>query len=173
MFGWGDWGRQRIFNARGKNISVTDGGWIIYLGGVGWVGYISTLGLLAWPVMRLFFKRKEVYDPINIGLALIICARLVDFIPNSGIGAVAWLSAGALLARLRAGETIEDAALEGATKAKPVLSYSRSSTSAPKYARDFDPGGAKRSQRGAEATQARRLDTSLHRRPDPVRNVRK
>ena len=59
VFGWGSWGRNRVFNEQGQDVSVSDGTWIIEFGVGGWVRYISVFGLLCWPVIGLFFGRRE------------------------------------------------------------------------------------------------------------------
>lgn len=52
-FGWGRWGRSRLHDATGRDVSVTDSLWIIALGETGLVGLVS-LGLaLGLPVLLL------------------------------------------------------------------------------------------------------------------------
>lgn len=43
ILGWGGWGRNRVFDENGKDLSVTDGHWIIALGIHGFVGLIAWL----------------------------------------------------------------------------------------------------------------------------------
>ena len=52
LFGWGRYGRSRIFDIWGKDVSVSDGGWVIAIGQFGLFGFIGEFGLLAWPVFR-------------------------------------------------------------------------------------------------------------------------
>ena len=99
LFGWGGWGRQRVYDENGRDISITDGTWIIRLGNGGWVNYIAIFGLLCWPAIGFFLRAREDIDPVSVGIVLILCAKLIDLIPNSVVGAVAWLSAGALIGR--------------------------------------------------------------------------
>ena len=47
LFGWGRFGRSRVYNEYGSDISVTDGRWIITLGQFGVVGFMGEFGLLA------------------------------------------------------------------------------------------------------------------------------
>ena len=49
VFGWGGWGRNRIRNWAGKDLSLTDGMWIIILGQQGLMGLIGWLGLWIAP----------------------------------------------------------------------------------------------------------------------------
>jgi hypothetical protein len=58
-FGWGGWGRARIYREDGKDISITDGLWIIALGNTGVFGLTAlTVTLLLPPV--LFLRRYPV-----------------------------------------------------------------------------------------------------------------
>jgi len=100
VFGWGGWNRNRVFNSAGRDMSVTDGEWVIQIGVGGWVRYVSYFGLLCWPIIALFFAKRDRIDPICALLTLILCAKLIDLIPNSGTYAYIWLISGSLLGRL-------------------------------------------------------------------------
>lgn len=101
LFGWGGWSRSRVFDERGRDISVTDGRWVIVFGQGGWVRYLAEYGLLTVPILLLAFRRRSKgLEPAAVGLALVLVANLVDSIPNGGIHAVTWLLAGALMGRV-------------------------------------------------------------------------
>lgn len=100
FFGWGSWGRNRIYDEDGRDASITDGAWIIELGTGGWVRYIALFGFLCWPVIGMAFTHRDKIDPVCAALALILTAKLLDLIPNSGFPTVIWLVAGSLLGRL-------------------------------------------------------------------------
>jgi hypothetical protein len=101
LFGWGIWGRSRVFNEAGVDVSITDGAWVIILGVKGWVGYLAQFGLLAAPVLLLWFRRRRYEIGMESAvLALILAANLVDMIPNSSNLPLTWLLAGALWGRL-------------------------------------------------------------------------
>jgi hypothetical protein len=51
-FGWGGWGRNRVANREGRDISVTDGMWIIFLGVHGTVGLTAFGGMMLLPAVR-------------------------------------------------------------------------------------------------------------------------
>ena len=36
LYGWGSWGRNRLYDANGKDVSITDGRWVIVIGVYGW-----------------------------------------------------------------------------------------------------------------------------------------
>lgn len=100
LFGWGGWGRSRVFDAfTGRDISVTDGTWVIIFGISGWIGYIATFGLLTWPTFMLV-RRREPITLVTSGLTLILAANLVDLIPNSSLTPLTWMVAGTVLGAL-------------------------------------------------------------------------
>ena len=95
-FGWGGWGRSRIYDQNtGADISITDGYWIIVFGFSGWVGYLSHFGLVCVPLLGLVRHRRQV-SAETAGLALILAANLLDMIPNSSVTPLTWLIGGAL-----------------------------------------------------------------------------
>lgn len=103
LSGWGGWGRSRIFDASGKDTSVTDGAWIIILGVSGWLGYLGQFGLLTAPILLLAMgQRRRRATPTVAGLCVLLCANLVDLIPNATLTPITWLVAGALMGGLRA-----------------------------------------------------------------------
>lgn len=116
-FGWGGWGRSRIYDEQGRDTSVTDGGWIIIKGTSGWVGYVATFGIIALPIFILAFRRRR----LNIGpettiLVLLLVGNLIDNIPNASLTPLTWLLAGALWGRIELGQvhdaTDQDSFLE-------------------------------------------------------------
>ncbi len=98
IFGWGSEGRSRIFDETGKDVSITDGLWIIILGGYGWVGYIGQFGLLTFPIVILAFRKRLSASRATAGLCVALAANVFDLIPNSGLTPVTWLIAGSLMA---------------------------------------------------------------------------
>ena len=54
VFGWGGWGRARVRDYSGKDISVTDGLWIIALGDEGLVGLCGMVVVFLAPLWGLF-----------------------------------------------------------------------------------------------------------------------
>jgi hypothetical protein len=123
IFGWGNWGRSRVFDDLGRDISSTDGTWVITFGERGWVGYLAFFGLLTLPVILLALRKREgVVEPATACLALILAVNMVDLIPNSGISPITWLMAGALVGRLEwqgAPSAAAQAAPRGPVRAPP------------------------------------------------------
>ena len=101
LFGWGGWGRSRVYAEDGSDITIADGAWVIILGVHGWVGYLARFGLVAVPVFLLLLRRRR-YD---VGmetsvLTVVLAANLIDLVPNSAIMPLTWMLAGALWGRL-------------------------------------------------------------------------
>jgi hypothetical protein len=100
LLGWGTWGRNRIYDRNtGKDLSVTDGQWIIQFGVFGWFGYLSFFGLIA---SAMFGALRAVGDEITsaaviqAGLVLCLAVYVVDLIPNSNSMSLTLLLAGAV-----------------------------------------------------------------------------
>jgi len=101
MFGWGSWGRNRIYSSEdGSDLSVTDGAWIITLGMWGWIGYLSIFGMLCLGSVRLLWHKK-ILRSISIPsatLCALLAINLIDSIPNASIRPITWLIAGSIFA---------------------------------------------------------------------------
>lgn len=99
LFGWGGYGRNRVYDEEGNDISVTDGEWVITYGTFGWVGYLAKYGLLVLPIMMIVkrgvFRDKEKLHVV--ALAVILLVVLLDNLINAGIRPWTWLVAGALI----------------------------------------------------------------------------
>ena len=104
LFGWGAWGRNRVYNAYGDDVSTTDGEWILQFGQFGWFGYLSLFGLLASSVMR---ARTAVRGPVSRstivlgGLSLVLAVNVVDLIPNADLLPFTYVMAGSLAGSVR------------------------------------------------------------------------
>lgn len=134
FFGWGGWGRARVYDEDGRSASVTDGLWIIIFGEGGWLRYLSMFGLLTLPVILLALRRRRLELTVaTTALALALAANLVDLIPNSGMSAVVWLMAGAVAGRLELGRiTVAESASEDIAE----VQASRYRRNHPRHARD-------------------------------------
>lgn len=103
--GWGLWGRNMEYDPdTGRIKTVVDGSWVIVIGTRGWLGYLSYFGLLCLPLIFMGLRaRKLELDPVDMGLLMILCANLIDLIPNSSNGPLMWLVCGLVWARYEAG----------------------------------------------------------------------
>jgi hypothetical protein len=102
MFGWGRYGRSRVYDSEtGRDLSTTDGQWIIDIGEFGLLGFLTEFGLLAvcvYRAARAGTRMKTSEDKVYLAaLALIVSFNLFDLIPNSTLIPWTWLMAGSLL----------------------------------------------------------------------------
>lgn len=97
LVGWGGWGRSRVYDESGRDLSVTDGIWIIILGSSGWIGYVAFFGFLTFPIILLWRMSRHREIPYETaGLAVIMAGNFIYMIPNSTLSPIGWLMAGAL-----------------------------------------------------------------------------
>jgi hypothetical protein len=106
IFGWGRYGRSRIYDEGGKDVSVTDGHWAITIGQFGILGFVAEFGLLALCVIQAAAasrKARSFKEKILLTtLALIVATNVVDLLPNASLLPITWLFSGALLGRAEA-----------------------------------------------------------------------
>lgn len=110
LFGWGGFARSRVYDEFGRDLTITDGYWVIVIGQGGWVRYVGEFGLLLLPVIFLAFRFRR-YDvgPETAAITVVLVANGIDLIPNAGIQPLTWLLAGALWGRQELGHvTSED-----------------------------------------------------------------
>lgn len=147
-FGWGGYGRNRVINSYGRDVSITDGYWVIVFGVGGWSLYLAEMGLLTLPLMILAFRARRVrYGPETAVLAVVAACNLADLVPNAGITPVTWLITGALWGRLAMGHVKSaNSIIVGAktdalpnSKTQYARSYGLNPNQTPTYARQFKP----------------------------------
>ncbi len=100
LFGWGGFSRNRVYDAKGNDISVTDGAWIGIYGSGGAAGFICIFGLLTIPVFRAGrAMRRAGAGPDRLLLAtlsLLVAFIGIDLLPNGLFSALPLFLAGAL-----------------------------------------------------------------------------
>jgi hypothetical protein len=102
-FGWGRFGRSRIYNRdTGSDISLSDGLWIITIGQYGIVGLLAMFAIHSIAVFRAaralgYADRSE--QVLLSSLALIVALTVIEQLPNASISPWSWLLTGALLAK--------------------------------------------------------------------------
>jgi hypothetical protein len=102
FFGWGGWGRNRIYSEwDGRDLSVVDGRWIAELGINGWIGFIFCYAILLTPLYYALKTFKYIKEPKEqvffAALAVILTICIIDSIPNTGMGPTHLFLAGILL----------------------------------------------------------------------------
>lgn len=107
FFGWGGWGRNRVFDEEsGKDLTVTDGRWVIVFGQFGWLGFLAEFGILTIIVFRANVASKFVNNKKELSLlsahALLVGIIMIDQLPNASLAPWLWLLAGILLGRAEA-----------------------------------------------------------------------
>ena len=102
VFGWGGWGRARIYREDGKDISITDGLWIIVLGNTGIAGLTALTAVLLIPPL-LFVRRYPVQIWTNpqvaptAVMAIMVVLYMIDNLFNSMFNPLYVMSAGGLV----------------------------------------------------------------------------
>ncbi len=97
-FGWGRFGRNRVYDDQGKDTSITDGQWILTLGQFGIVGFFAQFGLLTFPLfcaaVRIRRLRSAQEAVLCASLSIIIAFTVLDQLPNASITPWTWFLAG-------------------------------------------------------------------------------
>ncbi len=134
VFGWGGWGRSRIYDEYEHDISITDGRWVIELGVHGLVGVISNFAMLLLPVCLLAYRYPAArlfsaeLAPVA-ALASMVIMFAIDSLPNSMANPIYVLAGGAVatfaLAKPRAleettGKASNEAPRQGVAKSVPL-----------------------------------------------------
>lgn len=103
VFGWGGWGRNRVYDSQGKDLSVTDGLWIIQLGTHGLVGLGALFSLLLSGSIAFVCASRRLAANLSTvqfagatgwSIAAILCA--IDAVPNAMFVPVITVTTGAL-----------------------------------------------------------------------------
>lgn len=102
VFGWGGWGRNRVFDRDGKDITVTDGLWIIALGERGLYGLAALASVLLAPAVRaVVVFRPKLWSTPAVGpaaaLTVILVLYAMDGLLNAMVNPVMMLVAGGLM----------------------------------------------------------------------------
>jgi hypothetical protein len=105
-FGWGGFGRERLFdNEMGKDVVVQDGEWVIGLGQRGAVGLFLRYLILLLPLFIVGRRLKHVprrSDRVLVTAAtLILAVCAVNTLPNMTLQNIPYYISGGLLALLR------------------------------------------------------------------------
>jgi len=109
VFGWGGWGRSRVYDDTGRDISITDGLWVLALGMNGVFGLAALTAALTLPTIILC-KRVDARQwgrPVGAGVAIfavLVSLHLSDSLFNAMLNPLYPLAAGGLtaLAAMRA-----------------------------------------------------------------------
>lgn len=101
VFGWGGWGRSRVYNAEGRDVTITDGYWIIILGTTGLFGLAGLTLIILTPAV-LFLRAYPVSTwsipavSAAVPLAILLCLFMIDSLLNAMPSPIYMLAAGGL-----------------------------------------------------------------------------
>jgi len=102
VFGWGGWNRSRVFDEWDRDISITDGRWVIEIGAHGIVGLTACFATLLTPLAFLItrFPMRRLLSlelaPI-LPLAIMVTLYAIDGLPNSMSNPVFLLTGGGIV----------------------------------------------------------------------------
>lgn len=101
MFGWGGFGRNRVFDEYGKDISITDSLWIIVFGLQGAYGLMALTSSILLPVISFCvrYPAKLWLRPMvapSAALAVCITLYMFDSVLNAMVNPIFMLAAGGL-----------------------------------------------------------------------------
>lgn len=103
VFGWGGWSRYKVYNDQGRDISVTDGLWVLALGRNGLVGLCSLSLSILLPVF-LFLRKFSVRDYVKpsiasaVAISALLILYMIDNLLNAMVNPIFMVAAGGLSA---------------------------------------------------------------------------
>ena len=105
FFGWGGYGRSRVYDEEGKDISITDGLWIITFGVNGIYGLVVMIIAIQWPLILFLLRVKpELWKTKTWGnsavMAVFLGIFMIDNLLNAMIIPVYMLCNGSLIGML-------------------------------------------------------------------------
>jgi hypothetical protein len=101
-FGWGGFGRNRVFNEAGEDISVTDSLWILAFGVYGLFGLVTLTASILLPVIAFCVRYPaRLWTNPRVApaaaLAVCLCLYMLDCVLNAMINPIFMLAAGGLV----------------------------------------------------------------------------
>jgi hypothetical protein len=110
LFGWGGWGRSRITDALGRDISITDSQWVIRYGKFGLLGLAAAAATVLLPILLIPFRIPvRLWDhPLVVAvpaLAIVLALWMIDNTVNEMFNPIYILIAGGLAGQNTVNET--------------------------------------------------------------------
>jgi len=108
IFGWGGWNRSRVFDDNGKDLTVTDGLWIITLGTKGLYGLVLLTAVIFLPVVLLLYRTTPAkwntreYGAISV-MSILLALYMIDCLLNGMVNPIFMLYNGGLCGLLAKG----------------------------------------------------------------------
>jgi hypothetical protein len=109
VFGWGGYGRSRVYDNTGKDITVADGLWIITLGQNGIFGLVALIVAVQTPVVFYLMRTSpEHWNEKNRGaptvMTVFLSIYMIDSLLNAMINPVYMVFSGGVVSALLIGE---------------------------------------------------------------------
>lgn len=125
-WGWGRWGRARVFDETGKDITLTDGLWVIALGASGLVGLTSIMTSLLLPAIAFAWRypaRTWLHPAVAPGGALTILLTLyaIDCLFNAMLNPIYLLVMGGLVSAAVGRVSVPVRPMRARVASSPVL----------------------------------------------------
>ena len=108
FFGWGGWNRSRVFDEDGRDISITDGLWIITLGTKGIYGLILLTVVILLPVLLLLHRsvpeqwNTKEWGSISV-MSILLLLYMIDNLLNGMVNPIFMLFNGGICGLLAQG----------------------------------------------------------------------
>ncbi len=160
-WGWGRFGKARVKNEFGKDISTTDGLWIIVLGTSGIVGLVLLTSIYLVPVIWFWWRTRapDWFDPSFspiAGFAVVLTLYSIDNILNAMLNPVIPVCMGAVLCASLKRTAVVETVAAAKTDAAPLRTRAKNRTLWPPAhpARDESPLAAER-ERPSEKSRRR------------------
>lgn len=101
VFGWGGWGRSRVYDEWGKDISITDSLWIVAFGTKGLVGVISLMASILLPAIAfVLLYPAQMWNHHKVAsvavLAVLLVLYMLDCLLNAMINPIYILACGGI-----------------------------------------------------------------------------
>jgi tetratricopeptide (TPR) repeat protein len=105
VFGWAGWGQARVYDKDGKDLTITDGFWIIALGNYGIVGLTSITLVFLLPLTWFALKfPPRTWNAPGLApaavLSVLLTLYMIDNLSNGMINLIYITASGALLGAL-------------------------------------------------------------------------
>lgn len=111
ILGWGRWGRNRVFDEDGRDITLSDGLWVIVLGQSGIVGLVAITSVMLIPAVAFArrysaptWMRPEVAGAA--ALSVLVSLYSVDCLFNAMLNPVYVLAMGGLVSLVRTPQAV-------------------------------------------------------------------
>jgi hypothetical protein len=111
IFGWGGWGRSRVYDEEGQDITITDGLWIIVFGKNGMIGLAALMSSILTPVFILMklYRPHELFHqkviPVTM-LSVLLGLYMIDSLLNAMVNPIFMVASGGITGLVK--ESLEE-----------------------------------------------------------------